>query len=319
MARNYSATDPLTRVERIWYALGYTVFYLISLMPFRILYLLSDMLFYIVYHGIKYRRDVVRKNLKECFPEKTKEELRGIERRFYHWFCDYIFETIKLFSMRESSAKKHITFEGMEHAHEVLSEGYNIALYIAHYCTWEWITVIRPYIPKEVVVGQVYHILENKVMDRLMYKLRSRMGTINITKHEILRTTMRAMRDGRRIMVGFLSDSAPEFFNVHHWLNFMNHDTAAITGTESLAKRCHYACFYLKMTRKRRGYYNAKLIPIVKDSSFMPDFSITDQYFRLLEENIKEAPEFWLWTHNRWKRDRAKVEELKAQYKRKGI
>ena len=316
MARNFSATEPLRGRERIYYALGYAGFYLLSLMPFRLLYIISDLIFHILYHSIKYRRNIVRKNLKECFPEKSEEELQSIERGFYHWFCDYIVETLKMFTLSKSSAKKHITFEGMEHVYEALDEGHNVALYIAHYCTWEWITAISLHLPEGVLVGQVYHILENKVMDRLVYRLRTRMGTQNITKHEILRTTVKTMRDGRQLVIGFISDSAPEIFNVHHWLPFLNHETAVITGSETLAKRCNYACVYLKMTRKKRGYYNVKVIPMVKESSTMPDFEITDMYFKLLEETIREAPQYWLWTHNRWKRSRAVVEAFQAQQKR---
>lgn len=316
MTRNYYANEPLTKKEQIYYALCYCTFYLLSLIPFKIIYILSDMVFLVIYHVVKYRRPILRKNLKDSFPHKSKKELQRIERNFYHWFCDYIFETIKLLSMSESTARKRMTFDGIDNIQQCLDEGYNIALYIGHYCNWEWITTIALHLPG-TYVGQVYHILENKVMNRLIQDLRSKKGTHNITRNQILRTTIEHTKNGKRIVVGFVADSAPEIFNVHHWIHFLNHDTAVITGAETLAKRCNYACLYLKQTRPARGYYHIQVIPMIKETASVPDFKITEQYFQLLEQSILEAPEYWLWTHNRWKRPRAIVEAFQQAQRKK--
>jgi len=311
---NYSAYSTMTFTERIIYILLYGFAFLLSLLPLCVLYLLSDFTFVILYHMIKYRLTVVRKNLRKSFPEKTDEERTEIERKFYHFFCDYIFETIKLTTMSREKIKQHVKYVGLNHIYDALKEGHSVALYLAHYCNWEWITSIGLYMPDDILGGQVYHVLESKSFDTLMLKIRSRMGTENIPRYDSFRRMVKEFRSGRKMVIGFISDQGPEMHTIHHWMNFLNQDTAVITGTETLAKKLDFSCVYFDIVRERRGYYVVNIIPLSMNSADYKDYEITEMYFKSLEQTIRRNPEYWLWTHNRWKRTRKQYEEYLATH-----
>jgi KDO2-lipid IV(A) lauroyltransferase len=309
MGKNYSADSPMTLKDRTLYAILYGLSYILSLLPFVVLYLLSDFVYFIIYHCAKYRRQIVRKNLLESFPEKTDAERLQIEKKFYHFFCDYIFETIKLTSMSREKIKQHVKYVGLNHIYDALKEGHSVALYLAHYCNWEWITSVGLHIPRDVLGGQIYHVLESKAFDTLMLTIRSRMGTENIPRFEAFRTMAKEYKKGRKMVIGFISDQAPEMHTIHHWVNFLNHDTAVITGTETIAKKLDFACVYFDIECKRRGYYVVNIIPLTMNSADYNDYEITEMYFKELEKTIRRQPEKWLWTHNRWKRTRKQYED----------
>lgn len=297
-------------LRNVVFYLLYGLFYLISLLPMRVLYLFSDVAFVIVYHVAKYRRRVVEENLRTSFPEKTPEERRWIERRFYLWFSDYIFETIKLASMPKWEMRRRVKYTGLEHIDEALAQGHSVALYLGHYCNWEWVTSIALHLPKEVFKGQIYHTQENSVFDDLLLRIRSRMGSVNISSKVTLRTVVEQRRAGRLMVIGFISDQSPIYPATRYWTDFLNHkDSLVITGTEELAKRCDFACVYFNMRRLRRGYYQINIEPLTMVSKDYPDYEITEMYVRRLEETIRQQPQYWLWTHNRWKRTRQGYEE----------
>lgn len=300
--------------SRVTYWCIWSVVWLISLIPLRVLYFISDILFLLVYYVVGYRKKMVRRNLKDSFPEKSEKELRGIERRFYRWFCDYMMETIAIASMSEKEMRRRITFKNIEHCEETFRQGHNVALYMSHYCNWEWVISIGLHLPQEVWVSQVVHELDYKPLDSVFLKLRSSMGTESVTRDVILRWIIRSTRQlKRQVLVGFISDQSPIYQSTHYWTNFLNHpDTIVLTGTERIAKQCNFSCVYLDMSRPRRGYYEANIIPITMESKEVPDWEITEKYFRLVEENILRAPEYWLWTHNRWKRDLKGLMEYNA-------
>jgi KDO2-lipid IV(A) lauroyltransferase len=300
--------------SRVTYWCIWSVVWLISLIPLRVLYLISDVLFLLVYYVVGYRKKMVRRNLTDSFPDKSEKELRGIERRFYRWFCDYMMETIAIASMSEKEMRRRITFKNIEHCEEIFRQGHNVALYMSHYCNWEWVISIGLHLPQEVWASQVVHELDYKPLDSVFLKLRSSMGTESVTRDVILRWIIRSTRQMKRqVLVGFISDQSPIYQSTHYWTNFLNHpDTIVLTGTERIAKQCNFSCVYLDMSRPRRGYYEATIIPITMESKEVPDWEITEKYFRLVEENILRAPEYWLWTHNRWKRDLKGLMEYNA-------
>lgn len=299
---------------RVTYWCIWCVLWLISLLPLRVLYVFSDLIYPLVYYVVGYRKKLVRQSLKDSLPQKTEAELLGIERRFYRWFCDYVMETIAIASMSEKEMRRRVTYKNIEYIHQLFKKGYNIALYMSHYCNWEWVISIGRHLPEEVWVSQVVHELDYKPLDSVFLKLRSSMGTESITRDIILRWIIRATRQAqRKVLVGFISDQSPIYQSTHYWTNFLNHpDTIVLTGTERIAKQCDFACVYLDMSRPRRGYYEGTVIPIVEKSKEVPDWEITEKYFRLVEENILRAPEYWLWTHNRWKRNLEGLKQYNA-------
>jgi len=311
---NYSVNSKMTISDHIIYALLYGFAFIVSLLPFRLLFILSDFTYLILYHVVGYRKAVVKQNLRESFPEKSDEERLQIERRFYHFFCDYIFETIKQCTMTESQMRRHVKWNGLEHIRKSLDRNQSICIYLAHYCNWEWITTLAFHLPAETFVGQVYHILESKAFDTFMLKLRSKWGAKNIERHFLLRKMIELHRSGTNSAIGFIADQGPEMHTIHHWTNFLNHDTAVITGAETVAKKFDMSCVYLDIQRTRRGYYTVNIIPLTEHSANIPDFDITDIYMRELEKSIRRQPENWLWTHKRWKRTRQQYEEYLASH-----
>ena len=296
-----------------WIVYGFT--YLISLLPFRALYVLSDFISLITYYIIRYRRKIVRKNLQTAFPEKSKEEIIRIERKFYRWFSDYIFETLKLLSISEKSLKKHLEVKGMDDVEYYFDRGQDVALILGHYCNWEWLSAIgiaynRYY--RKAAVGLIYHRLRSAVMDRLFLKLRSNHLGDCIHKKKILRFIAKYREENQRYVMGYISDQAPKWENIHLFIPFLNHDTPVFTGGERIMRKMKNAVLFIKMTRPKRGYYVADLKFITDEPQNLPQNEVTIRFFNLLEQSIRQQPELYLWTHNRWKRTKEEFERRKA-------
>ena len=291
---------------KLMYYVVYGLWYAVSLLPLRVLYVLSDVLFFFVFYVMHYRRRTVWVNLVTSFPEKAEEDKEDIERRFYRWFCDYLVESIKLMSMSADELKRRMTFRGTELVDECVRQGQSCAVYLGHYCNWEWITSLPRWFDNEAQCGQIYHPLENPQMDRLFLHVRQRMGAVCIPMAESLRRLVDYKREGRPVVIGYIADQTPFWNNIHHWCTFLHHDTPVLTGTERIAKKSGHAVFYMEVSRPRRGYYEAELKLMTREPKKYEDFELTDIYFQKLEQTICKNPEFWLWTHNRWKRTREK-------------
>lgn len=289
---------------KIVYYIVFFFWYLLSLLPLRLLYLFSDLLFYPLYYCVKYRRPIVRKNLTESFPDKDEEEIIRIEKQFYRFFCDYIVETLKLFSMSKRQLKRRMTFSGTDEIAERLEkEERNFCfVYLGHYCNWEWIASLPYWMPESILCGQIYHPLYNKAFDSLFLRLRSQFGGECISMKETLRRIIELKRAGQKTVIGFISDQAPKWNSIHHWTDFLNHDTPVFTGTEKIGKQVDALIYYADVKRVRRGYYHCEFRRLTDDVRSVPDYGVTDIYIRHLQQMIVEAPPFWLWSHNRWKR-----------------
>lgn len=285
------------------------VWCLFSLLPLRIHYIISDFLFWLLYKVIGYRRRVVWKNLSASFPEKSQAELKDIECGFYHFLCDYFVETVKMMTISKKEIKKRMVFKGIEDLDEVIESGQSIALYLGHYCNWEWVTSMPLWVTPKVQCGQIYHPLENKYFDKLLLRSRQRLDALCISMQDTLREVVRYKREGQPIMIGYISDQAPNWVNIHHWVDFLNQDTPVFTGTERIVKKMNHAVFYVDMRRIKRGYYEAEFKLMTRAPKELEDFKLTDMYFDMLEKSIRRAPEFWLWSHNRWKRTRKEFNE----------
>ena len=285
------------------------VWCMFSLLPLRIHYIISDFLFWLLYKVIGYRRRVVWKNLSASFPEKSQAELKDIECGFYHFLCDYFVETVKMMTISKKEIKKRMVFKGIEDLDEVIESGQSIALYLGHYCNWEWVTSMPLWVTPKVQCGQIYHPLENKYFDKLLLRSRQRLDALCISMQDTLREVVRYKREGQPIMIGYISDQAPNWVNIHHWVDFLNQDTPVFTGTERIVKKMNHAVFYVDMRRIKRGYYEAEFKLMTREPKELEDFKLTDMYFDMLEKSIRRAPEFWLWSHNRWKRTRKEFNE----------
>lgn len=292
------------------YRIVFTLLWLVSLLPFPVLYALSDFLCLFVRRF--YRTEVVRTNLASAFPNKSAEELKRIEVRFYHQFCDNFLETIKMLSMSREEMMRRMTFSGLDDMKERFATGQQFCfLYLSHFGNWEWISSIAYLLSDTVECSQIYHHIYNKVMNRFFLELRSKAGGKNVEMKETLRTIMKMKGDGRNHLVGFISDQQPKWNSIHHFTPFLNHDTAVFTGTENIARKLDAFVMYGRMSRPRRGSYHLECIPLVDHPTDLAPNEMTDTYFRLLEADIEERPEMWLWTHKRWKRTREEWERRK--------
>ena len=281
------------------------IWFLMSLLPLKVLYFISDLLFYPIYYLARYRRKVVHKNMTNSFPEKSVVEIKKMEKEFYHSLCDYFVETMKLYGMSKEEVRRRIEFTGLEKVNECLDNGKSVVVYMAHSFNWEYATSIPLWFKHEnVVVGQIYHPLENKQFDDFFQKLRNQYGSENIAMKSTLRRIVDITKQKQQFIIGFIADQVPTWNEIHHWVDFMNQDTPVFTGTEKIAKRTDSAVFYLHVRRVKRGKYNAHFEFMVDNAASLPDNELTNMYYKLLEDGIREQPNMWLWTHNRWKRTR---------------
>ena len=296
-------------IFNITYRITYALFYVISLLPWKVLYLISDMVRPIVQRY--YRRDIVRQQLRESFPDKSIAELTEIERLFYRHLCDIFVEVIKQCSMSRSDMMQHLTFSGHEemmadsNAHDPV-----VLVMLGHMANWEWVASLQYWLPK-VHCTQVYHPLYNDVFDRLFIRLREQYGGETIKMKQAVRRLLTLHRQGRVSVCGMIADQQPKWEAIHHFGPMLGHDTAVFVGTEQIAKKLNAKVYYASMTQSKRGYYHCTFTPISLNPTAEPDFDITDRYLRLLEADITDSPELWLWTHKRWSRTPEQWEERK--------
>lgn len=291
-------------MNTLFYYLSYGLLYALSLLPFGVLYAVSDGLCFVVHRVVGYRVKVVRKNLRSSFPEKSDEELRKIEGDFYHWFCDYLVEMVKLLSVSNRTLLRHIEFRGTDVTEQCYDEGQNCAAFLGHYCNWEWLgaTGLAYKRHPEAVTGMIYHPLYNRVAELLMRKVRQAKGGTPIPKKTILRAMVNYKREGRPYLFGYVADQSPKWNNIHLWLPFLHHDTPVFTGAERIVTKAKNAVFYVDMERPRRGHYIATFRLMTREPEKMEQYELTRQFFALLEQTVSRQPAFYLWTHNRWKR-----------------
>ena len=298
-------------MKKLAYYLLYGFVYVISLLPLWLLYGISDVLFLFVYHIIRYRRKIVRKNISESFPEKTEKEILQIEKKFYHWFCDYIFETFKLLSISDKNLMKRMEYRGAEQLDDTFDKGQDVAAMLGHYCNWEWITSIGLSLTRhrDALIGSIYHGLKNRTMNELFKVIRSSHGGICVNKRYIILNIRRYVQQNRRYLLGYVSDQAPRWQNIHLWLEFFNHTTPVFTGGEKIMRMANNAVYYLDLERPKRGKYICTIKLITDNPKELPEHEVTKRYFKILEQSIRRQPEFYLWTHNRWKRTKEEWEK----------
>ena len=280
--------------------------WVISLLPLRLLYLFSDICWLIMFMcpPLRYRKSIVRKNLALSFPDKDRKWLRRTERRFYYQFACQLVEALKTVSASKRWILRHMEFVGMDRLKEETLKGRSGIGYLGHVGNWEWIPAMNLFFTDvdDFVGGQVYHRLENQAMELFMYKLRNRYGTVSIPMEQVMRRFLSYLRDGKKFFIGMIADQVPLWWNIHYWTQFMNRNTPVFTGAERLARKLDLEIWYMHITRKRRGFYRCEMQLVFEHTADLPEYAVTEKYMRLLEDNIRECPELWLWTHNRWKR-----------------
>ena len=290
-------------MNRFLYSLVYVPAFLTALLPFRALFFISDIFYFIIYYIIGYRKKLVRRNLNNAFPDKTPEEIRKIEKEFYRHFCDYFVETIKLLHISDSQMQKHFVFKNVESAQQFLDKKQPVVLMLGHYGNWEWALSMMFQLKggEDTVFGQVYRPLNNKISDRFFLHLRERFNTTGFTKHDVFRDIVNLRKANKNWMIGFMSDQKPSGNQIPYRMQFLNQETPVLTGTEKIARHTKAAVCYLDITYLKRGYYEGTILVISDNASETSEFEITEKYMHHFEQTILRNPSAYLWTHNRWR------------------
>lgn len=292
-------------MKLLTYLLSYPLIWLLSVLPFWLLYLLSDVLYLLLYHIFGYRKKVVRANLALAFPEARAEELRAIERKFYRHLCDMFLESTKSRSLSPKALNKRYEIVNPE-VMQGLESQRSVMLLMAHYANWEWSVALGNYV-KTNGFG-VYQRLGNPYFDRYVHRTRARWNLRLIEQQEATKTILANEENGLRAVYGLVSDQSPMVRKARYWMPFMGVKVPVFVGAEYLAREGDMGVLYARVTKKRRGFYALELVPITDRAALLPEFEITERFIRLLEEQIREEPYLYFWTHRRWKH-RDKVPE----------
>jgi len=281
------------------YIIVYPFLWLISILPFRLLYLLSDGVFVLLYYLIGYRKKVVLDNLKLCFPNKSDKELKRISKAFYHHFCDMMLESVKSLTISEAEMKKRFTFTNIEEIQQHENNNRSIVLMCAHYANFEWSFILQKHIKYKGYA--VYKQLANKYFDELIKRIRAKYNSHLITTKDTIPTLLKAKKEGELTINGFAADQSPKVDKAFHWNTFMGTNVPIHTGAEMLAKRLDMVVVFFAVKKVKRGYYETTFKTITTTPKDYKNYDITDIYLKLVEQQIFEAPEYYLWTHKRWK------------------
>jgi KDO2-lipid IV(A) lauroyltransferase len=279
------------------YYLFYGFLYLVSLLPMRVLYLLADVFYVIIYYVLGYRKKVVMDNLEKAFPEKTDAERVRIAKKFYHNFIDTFIEVVKLVSASEAFLRRRFTVDVSE-LNEVYKTGKSCQLHLGHTFNWEWGQLVLTQLTKYKILV-VYMPIGNKVFEKLFYRLRTRSGNAFLPASGMKEAIAPYMQT--QYLLGLVADQSPGSMHSSYWLDFLGRPTAFASGPEKGARNCQLPVLFASIEKPRRGYYHATVRLACPDASQLPEGELTRRYVRYLEGVIRHQPDMWLWSHRRWK------------------
>lgn len=270
--------------------------------PLRILYLISDVAYPIIYYVIRYRRRLVRENLRCSFPEKSMEELIRIEKAFYHHLCDVFMESFKCLNISDEEMRQRVEVVNCELPERIASEGKNVFMLLGHCGCWEWVQEVcmRYKAPKKSC--EIYKQISSQYFASLMHEIRSRWDTEQIEMKQTVRTLLQWNAEGEPFLCGFLQDQRP-YTKYKDEITFLNQPTRIVPGAEEIAKKVNAELVYLDIEKTARGHYRLTFQEMVLPEELKEQpFPLSELYFRMLEKTIRKQPEIWLWSHNRWRK-----------------
>ncbi|NVO04155.1 MAG: lysophospholipid acyltransferase family protein [Bacteroidetes bacterium] len=270
-----------------------------SLLPFKILYFFSDFLYLLIYYVFGYRKKEVKVNLVNSFPNKSAEELKKIEKKYYHNLCDLIVEIAKIRHISQKQLLSRIQFKNKEIVNGFIEQGKSVFVVTGHIGNWEWTGMSFPLNFNARVIAVVKP-LTNKFFDNYFYFLRTRFTSEGPVP---FKQTLRALikHKNEKTITVLASDQTPAKEEIEYWTTFLNQDTPVFLGTEKMAKALDVVVLFFTNKRVKRGYYEIEFSTITNRPKETKEFEITESHVNLLEKFINNNPDNWLWSHRRWK------------------
>ncbi|SDH70485.1 KDO2-lipid IV(A) lauroyltransferase [Flavobacterium omnivorum] len=284
------------------FILTFPFLWIISILPFRVFYWFSDFIYLIVYYIIGYRKKTVKYNLALALPHLSAEERLVIEKKSYHHLCDMFLEMIKTMTISADEMNKRFVVTNIELVKEYENKGKSTVLLASHYASWEWLLSINQK-TKFKGIG-VYKKIANKYFDKLIRDIRSKYNAELVETKKAIPLMAENQKNEILSMYGLASDQSPKLNRAFHWDKFMGVEVPVHTGAEMLAKKYDLNVLFVKVKKVKRGFYEATFVPITDNPRSIPDFEITNTFLREVEKQIMESPEYYFWTHKRWKHKR---------------
>ena len=257
---------------------------------------------------VGYRKNVVKSNLELAFPKKSKKEIHQIQKKFYHHFCDMFLEMVKTMSISGTALKKRFVVKNPEELERLQSLDKSHIILLGHYASYEWVNALHFYGLTYEAYG-VYKKIKNRYFDCLIKRIRSKHHTTMLATKDVPKQILRNKKDQLLSSYGMIADQTPKRANYKFWTDFMGVKVPFFTGSEKLAKDFDMPVYYLEVEKVKRGFYEARLKKITNNPQSEPDFFITTSFRDRLEAQIKAHPEYYLWTHKRFKHRNAPIPE----------
>lgn len=275
---------------------------LLAGLPLGILYLLSDIAFPFIYYIIRYRRRLVRENLRCSFPEKSEKEILRIERAFYHNLCDVFIEAFKCLNITDEEMLRRVEVLNCELPERIAAEGKNVFMLLGHLGCWEWYQEVSVRYRNPKKGAEIYKQIESPYFASLMHEIRSRWDTKQIEMQQTVRTMLKWKAEGEPFLCGFIQDQRPDT-KVRDYVMFLNQQTWYAPGAEEIAHKIGAVPVYLDVEKTSRGQYRLTFMEMKpNDEERQSPYPLSKCFWRLLEQNILRQPELWLWSHNRWQK-----------------
>lgn len=281
------------------FVLLYPFIWIVSILPFRILYFISDILYLLIYYVIGYRKKVVLNNLKLAFPEKSEKELLKIRKKFYHHFVDVFMEMLKTFTVSKEAIYKRYKFTNIEMLIQLNKDNKSLILMGPHYANWEWIMSLDSFVDYKGYAA--FKKIKNKYFNNLIIKSRAKFGTNMIETSKIVSEMLYNKQNNIQAAYGLLSDQSPQIGKTFYWREFFGVKVPVHTGAEMLAKKYDMNLVFIDTKKIKRGYYETSFSLISNDSTKAKNYELTDIFLDKVEQKVRERPEFYFWTHNRFK------------------
>jgi KDO2-lipid IV(A) lauroyltransferase len=275
----------------------------LCVIPKRGMYLFADFLYVIAYYLIGYRKKVVYNNLRNSFPEKSPREIHTIAKGFYKHLADVMVENIAILNMSEKQVGKFTQVKNIELIENYRRQNKNTIALTGHYGNWEFLPTLAPY--TDYTILSVYKPLRNKFFDKKVYKMRTRFHGVPVPMKTVYKEIIKREKMQDRFIMGLVSDQCPPRKYINYWTTFLNQETPFFTGAEKIAKKFNQVVVFTIVKKIKRGLYQIEFQPLHENAGETKDTEITEKYVRALEQTIQNNPEYWLWSHRRWKYKKA--------------